>query len=139
MDVDEDDSVTEGVAAVLGRTRPAGCRGRRRRVGTGRPGGADARSAEARDQLETNFWGAVRLVQAALPIMRRQGGGRIVLVSSIGGVVGIPFQAFYSASKFALEGYGEALAYEVTPFGIHVTLVQPGNSADRLRGQPAPT
>jgi short-subunit dehydrogenase len=59
--------------------------------------------------------------------MRDQRGGRIVLVSSIGGVIGIPFQAFYSASKFALEGYGESLAYEVAPFGIHVTLLQPGN------------
>src|ERR1039458_9062251 len=59
--------------------------------------------------------------------MRRQGGGRVVLVSSIGGVIGIPFQAFYSASKFAMEGYGEALAYEVAPFGVQVTLVQPGN------------
>jgi NAD(P)-dependent dehydrogenase (short-subunit alcohol dehydrogenase family) len=59
--------------------------------------------------------------------MRAQRGGRIVLVSSIGGVISIPFQGFYSASKFALEGLGEALAYEVAPFGIHVTLVQPGN------------
>jgi len=59
--------------------------------------------------------------------VRHQGGGRIVLVSSIGGVIGIPFQAFYSASKFAMEGYGEALAYEVAPFGIQVTLLQPGN------------
>jgi short-subunit dehydrogenase len=48
-------------------------------------------------------------------------------MSSIGGVLGIPFQAFYTASKFALEGYGEALAYEVAPFGIEVTLVEPGN------------
>jgi NAD(P)-dependent dehydrogenase (short-subunit alcohol dehydrogenase family) len=82
---------------------------------------------EAKAQLETNFWGCVRVVQAALPLMRAQGGGRLVLISSIGGVLGIPFQAFYSASKFALEGYGEALAYEVAPFGIDVTLVQPGN------------
>ena len=58
-----------------------------------------------------------------------KGGGRIVLMSSIGGEIGIPFQAFYSASKFALEGYAEALAYEVAPFGIHVTLIQPGNFA----------
>jgi len=69
----------------------------------------------------------VRVVQAALPSMRARGGGRVVLVSSIGGLIGIPFQAFYSASKFALEGYGESLAYEVEPFGIHVTLVEPGN------------
>jgi NAD(P)-dependent dehydrogenase (short-subunit alcohol dehydrogenase family) len=82
--------------------------------------------ADARDQLETNFWGAVRLVQAGLPHLRSS-RGRIVLVSSIGGVLGIPFQAFYSASKFAMEGYGESLAYEVAPFGVHVTLVEPGN------------
>jgi NAD(P)-dependent dehydrogenase (short-subunit alcohol dehydrogenase family) len=83
--------------------------------------------SSAKQQLETNFWGAVRVVQAALPTMRRQREGRLVLISSIGGVIGIPFQAFYSASKFALEGYGEALAYEVAPFGIDVTLVEPGN------------
>jgi short-subunit dehydrogenase len=51
----------------------------------------------------------------------------VVLISSIGGIVALPFQAFYSASKFAMEGYGEALAYEVAPFGIGVTLVEPGN------------
>ncbi len=82
---------------------------------------------EAKAQFETNFWGCVRVTQAVLPIMRAQGGGRIVLLSSLGGVIGIPFQAFYSASKFALEGFAESLAYEVAPFGVHVTLVQPGN------------
>jgi len=69
----------------------------------------------------------VRVLQQVLPAMRAQGGGRIVLMSSIGGVIGIPFQAFYSASKFALEGLGEALAYEVEPLGVQVTLVEPGN------------
>jgi NAD(P)-dependent dehydrogenase (short-subunit alcohol dehydrogenase family) len=83
--------------------------------------------ADAKAQLETNFWGVVRCVRAALPHLRAQGGGRIVILSSLGGVIGIPFQAFYSASKFAIEGYGEALAYELAPFGIHVTLVEPGN------------
>jgi NAD(P)-dependent dehydrogenase (short-subunit alcohol dehydrogenase family) len=85
--------------------------------------------AEAKAQLETNFWGAVRVVQAVLPTMRSQARGRIVLMSSIGGVVALPFQAFYSASKFALEGLAEAMAYEVRPFGISVTLIQPGNFA----------
>jgi NAD(P)-dependent dehydrogenase (short-subunit alcohol dehydrogenase family) len=85
--------------------------------------------AEAKAQFETNFWGCVRAVQAVLPHMRRQQGGRIVLISSLGGAVGLPFQAYYSASKFALEGFAEALAYEVAPFGIHVTLVEPGNIA----------
>jgi len=71
----------------------------------------------------------VRVVQAVLPQMRSQASGRIVLISSICGVIGIPFQAYYSASKFALEGFAEALAYEVAPFGVHITLVQPGNFA----------
>ena len=85
--------------------------------------------AEAKAEFETNFWGCVRVVQAVLPYMRAQRSGRIVLISSIGGVIGIPFQAYYSASKFALEGFAESMAYEVAPFGVHVTLVQPGNIA----------
>lgn len=88
---------------------------------------------EAKAQLETNFWGCVRVVQQVLPAMRAQGRGRIVLISSLGGVIGIPFEAFYSASKFALEGFGEALAYEVAPFGVHVTLVEPGNVSTGIR------
>jgi NAD(P)-dependent dehydrogenase (short-subunit alcohol dehydrogenase family) len=82
---------------------------------------------EAKAQVETNFWGVVRVVQSALPAMRDQHAGRLVLVSSIGGLIALPFQAFYSASKYALEGYAEGLAYEVEPFNIHVTLVEPGN------------
>jgi NAD(P)-dependent dehydrogenase (short-subunit alcohol dehydrogenase family) len=126
MDVDNDESVSKGVTAILEEhsrlDAVVAC------AGWGLAGPVELTPiAEAKDQLETNFWGAVRVVQAALPIMRRQGGGRVVLVGSIGGVIGIPFQAFYSASKFAMEGYGEALAYEVAPFGIDVTLVEPGN------------
>jgi NAD(P)-dependent dehydrogenase (short-subunit alcohol dehydrogenase family) len=126
MDVDSDESVSKGVATILGEhsrlDAVVAC------AGWGLAGAVELTPmAEAKDQLETNFWGAVRVVQEALPIMRRQGDGRVVLVSSIGGVIGIPFQAFYSASKFAMEGYGEALAHEVAPFGIHVTLVEPGN------------
>ncbi len=126
MNVDDDDSVRACVAGVLAE------RGRIDAVvtaaGWGLAGAAERCSvAEAKAQLETNFWGSVRVAQEALPAMRAQGAGRIVLISSIGGAIGIPYQAFYSASKFALEGYGEALAYEVAPFGIQVTLVQPGN------------
>jgi NAD(P)-dependent dehydrogenase (short-subunit alcohol dehydrogenase family) len=126
MDVDDDESVRDGFAGVLTEhprlDAVVAC------AGWGLAGAVEQTPiSDARDQVETNFWGVVRVVQSALPVMRRQGGGRIVLVSSIGGVVAIPFQAFYSASKFALEGYGEALGYEVGPFGIQVTLVQPGN------------
>ena len=126
MDVDSDDSVRAGVDGLVAK------HGRLDAVvasaGWGLAGAVEHTPiSQAKEQFETNFWGTVRVVQAALPVMRRQGGGRIVLISSIGGVIGIPFQAFYSASKFAVEGYGEALAYEVAPFGIHVSLVQPGN------------
>ncbi len=82
---------------------------------------------EAHEQLETNFFGTMRVCRAALPAMRRQGSGRILNVSSIAGQIGIPFQALYSASKFAVEGFTEALRAEVAPFGIHVTLVEPGD------------
>jgi NAD(P)-dependent dehydrogenase (short-subunit alcohol dehydrogenase family) len=126
MDVDDDASVHDGVRHVLdvhGRIDALVAA-----AGWGVAGPVEHTSlGEARAQLETNFWGCVRVVQAVLPPMRAQGGGRVVLISSIGGAIGIPFQAFYSASKFALEGLGEALAYEVVPFGIHVTLVRPGN------------
>jgi NAD(P)-dependent dehydrogenase (short-subunit alcohol dehydrogenase family) len=126
MDVDDDASVSEGVAGVLadhGRIDAVvAC------AGWGLAGAAEQTPlALAKAQFETNFWGAVRVTNAVLPIFRRQGAGRVVLMSSIGGVLGIPFQSFYSASKFALEGYGESLAYEVAPFGIHVTLIEPGN------------
>jgi NAD(P)-dependent dehydrogenase (short-subunit alcohol dehydrogenase family) len=126
MDVDDDESVERGIAAVISEhghidALVAG-------AGWGLAGAVEQTPiSDARAQLETNFFGAVRTVKAVLGPMRRKGGGRIVLVSSLGGVIGLPFQAYYSASKFAMEGYGEALAYEVAPFGIHVTLVQPGN------------
>ena len=128
MDVDDDASVRHGVAGVIDR------HGRVDAVvaaaGWGLAGAVEHTTVEeAKAQFETNFWGAVRTVQATLPAMRTHGGGRVVLISSIGGVIGIPFQAFYSASKFALEGMAEAMAYEVAPFGVSVTLVEPGNIA----------
>jgi NAD(P)-dependent dehydrogenase (short-subunit alcohol dehydrogenase family) len=128
MDVDNDASVHDGVAGVI--ERHGRIDALVAAAGWGLAGAVEQTTIEeAKAQLETNFWGAVRVVQQVLPIMRAQGHGRIVLMSSIGGVISIPFQAFYSASKFALEGLGEALAYEVAPFGISVTLVEPGNFA----------
>jgi NAD(P)-dependent dehydrogenase (short-subunit alcohol dehydrogenase family) len=128
MDVDHDAAVQAGVAGIIegaGRIDALVAA-----AGWGIAGAAEYTSiADAKAQFETNFWGCVRVVQAVLPHMREQQHGRIVLVSSIGGVIGIPFQAYYSASKFALEGFAESLAYEVAPLGIQVTLVQPGNIA----------
>ena len=128
MDVDQDAGVQAGVADLI--EREGRIDALIAAAGWGIAGAAEDTSiAEAKAQFETNFWGCVRVVQAVLPHLRKQGSGRIVLISSIGGVIGIPYQAYYSASKFALEGFAESLAYEVAPFGVQVTLVQPGNIA----------
>jgi NAD(P)-dependent dehydrogenase (short-subunit alcohol dehydrogenase family) len=81
---------------------------------------------EARAQFETNFFGVVRMVDAALPLMRRQKSGHIINVGSLSGLSAIPFLGIYSASKFALEGYTEALRHEVKPFNIYVSLTEAG-------------
>lgn len=87
----------------------------------------DTRIDEVKRQLDTNFFGAVRLIRAVLPVMRRQGRGQIIMIGSIGGLIGLPFLAHYSASKFALDGLVEALRTEVEPLGIQATVVHPGD------------
>ncbi|MDM7832550.1 SDR family oxidoreductase [Cellulomonas edaphi] len=82
--------------------------------------------AEARDQIETNVFGALWVTQAALPYLRAQGSGHLLQVSSIGGISAFPGLGMYHASKWALEGMSQALAGEVASFGIHVTLIEPG-------------
>jgi NAD(P)-dependent dehydrogenase (short-subunit alcohol dehydrogenase family) len=89
-------------------------------------------------QMDTNFLGMVQITREVLPIMRKQGGGTIINFSSIGGLMGLPFQAFYSASKFAIEGFSEALRMEVNRFKINIVLINPGdfhtsNSANRRK------
>src|SRR5215470_4054033 len=81
---------------------------------------------EAKAQFETNFFGVIRMVQAVLPLMRQRKQGRIINVSSLSGISSIPFMGLYSASKFALEGYTEALRLEVKPFNILVSLTEAG-------------
>jgi NAD(P)-dependent dehydrogenase (short-subunit alcohol dehydrogenase family) len=87
----------------------------------------DTTIEEAKGLFETNFFGVHRVCRAVLPVMRRQRAGLIINVSSLAGLVGIPFQAFYSASKYALEGLTEALRIEVRPFGIRVAQIEPGD------------
>jgi NAD(P)-dependent dehydrogenase (short-subunit alcohol dehydrogenase family) len=81
---------------------------------------------DLRDQLETNLFGAIWVTQAALPILRAQGSGHILQVSSIGGISAFPNVSAYHASKWALEGFSQSMAQEVAEFGIHVTLIEPG-------------
>src|SRR5215831_16746314 len=81
---------------------------------------------EAKAQFETNFFGVLRMVKAVLPSLRQQKQGQIINVSSLSGVSSIPFMGLYSASKFALEGYTEALRLEVAPLNIRVSLTEAG-------------
>ncbi|WP_228450689.1 SDR family NAD(P)-dependent oxidoreductase [Chryseolinea soli] len=84
---------------------------------------------EVRAQMETNFFGALWITQAAIPIMRKQRHGHIIQVSSIGGVIALPVLGIYHASKWAMEGFSESLSKEVAEFGIKITLVEPGGYA----------
>jgi NAD(P)-dependent dehydrogenase (short-subunit alcohol dehydrogenase family) len=101
-------------------------------AGYGLFGAIEEVSAEqARDQIETNVFGALWVTKAALPILREQGSGNVIQVSSIGGVTAFPGIGLYHASKWALEAFSQSLAAEVAEFGVHVTLVEPqGYSTD---------
>jgi NAD(P)-dependent dehydrogenase (short-subunit alcohol dehydrogenase family) len=100
---------------------------------------------DARDQIETNVFGALWITQAALPYLREQRSGHIIQVSSIGGITAFAGVGIYHASKWALEGFSQALAQEVAPFGVHVTLIEPagfdtdwaGSSSRRAEELPA--
>jgi NAD(P)-dependent dehydrogenase (short-subunit alcohol dehydrogenase family) len=86
----------------------------------------DVDLSELREQLETNFFAHTQVTRAVLPVMRQQRSGQIIMISSISGLCGAVGVSSYSASKFALEGWSEALRMECLPLGIHVVLVEPG-------------
>jgi len=94
--------------------------------------------AQARTVFETNFFGALWVCQAVVPQLRAQGSGHIVQLSSVSGLMGIPTMGLYSASKFALEGMSDALAQELEPFGVSVTLVEPRMYATEFMGPSLP-
>jgi NAD(P)-dependent dehydrogenase (short-subunit alcohol dehydrogenase family) len=126
MDVGDDASVRtaiDGIVADAGRIDVA-----INNAGIAVSGSVEDTSIEeARLQLETNFLGTVRVIQTVLPHMRERRTGTIINVSSLAGLVGMPFQALYSASKFAVEGLTEGLRLELAPFGVHVVLIEPGD------------
>lgn len=124
LDVDDDASVHGACNALLGRA------GRLdvlvNNAGRAMVGACEETSAsEARALFETNLFGVMRVVSSVLPQLRRQGSGTIVNLGSISGYLGTPFHGIYAASKHALAGYSEALAFELEPFGIRVRLVEP--------------
>jgi NAD(P)-dependent dehydrogenase (short-subunit alcohol dehydrogenase family) len=125
LDVRGDDSVRACVEAVVNRS------GRLdvliNNAGYELAGAVEELSSdEVKAQFETNFFGVIRMVNAVLPLMRQQRRGHIVNVSSLAGLTAIPFLGIYSASKFALEGYTEALRQEVKPFNIQVSMTEAG-------------
>jgi NAD(P)-dependent dehydrogenase (short-subunit alcohol dehydrogenase family) len=126
MDVNDDGSVIRGVQSVIEKA------GRLDAVINNASWGLmgaveDTSIEEAKAQFETNFFGVLRVCSAALPLMRQQGGGYIVNISSLAGIVGLPFSSMYSASKFALEGLSESLRLETRRYGIRVVLIEPGD------------
>jgi len=126
MDINDDISVEKGIKYIIKKE------GRIdilvNNAGYGISGAIeDTSMTKAKEQFETNFFGIHRICKEILPIMRKQKNGYIINISSIGGIIGLPFQGFYSASKFALEGWTESLRMEVSPFGIKVVLIEPGD------------
>ena len=126
MDVTDDQSVDRAISRVL--QEAGGIDALVNNAGCGLAGPVeDTNTEEAIHQMDVNFMGAFRVTRAVLPALRQRGHGVIVNVSSLGGLFGLPFQSFYSASKFALEGFTESLRHEVGRFGIRVVLVEPGD------------
>jgi short-subunit dehydrogenase len=126
MDITNTASVKEGVNGILNKE------GRIdiliNNAGMGISGAIeDVTNDEAKLQMDTNFYGMVHVIQAVLPAMRKQGNGTIINISSIGGLMGLPFQGFYAASKFAVEGMSESLRMELKQFNINVVLINPGD------------
>lgn len=127
-DVEDEASVHEAVAFVMAREGHVDVLVNN--AGFGISGAIEFTSiAQAQHQLDVNFFGMARLNREVLPLMRAQGKGTILTTSSVAGAVAIPFQAYYSASKAAIESYSDALRNEVRPYGIHVTAIRPGDIA----------
>lgn len=125
LDVTSEESIRDCMTALLGQTKVIDVL--INNAGNGVNGSAEeTSSALARKQFETNFWGTVNMTKAVLPLMRQQRGGKIITIGSLAGLIGVPFQAYYAASKHALEGFSKSLRVEVKPFGISVSVVEPG-------------
>jgi len=130
LDVTDADSVSAAIADVTGRARRLDILVNNAGFGSSGPV-EDYSDEDLKHVFETNFFGALRVTRAALPAMRAQGSGTIIMVSSISGLRTFPFLSVYSASKFALEAASNGLRYELGPFGIRVVLVEPGNFKTR--------
>ena len=133
-DVRDEDSLKDAVSRVIGAEGRIDTLISNAGMGIGGP--LEFTSIEdAQRQMDVNFMGMVRLISLVVPIMRSQRHGHIICVSSIGGLMGLPYQGMYSASKFAIEGYCEALRLEVRQHGIKVTVINPGDFSTGFTAQ----
>lgn len=129
MDVNDDESIRRVVGTMPRVDIVVHC------AGFGIAGAAEDTPIDlARAQMETNYFGVLRVNARVLPKMRAQKSGLVLLISSVAGRIGIPFQSHYSSSKFALEAYCEALRMECAPFGIRASLIEPGDTRTGFTG-----
>jgi NAD(P)-dependent dehydrogenase (short-subunit alcohol dehydrogenase family) len=125
LDVNDDKSVTDAINNIL--KEKESIEVVVNNAGYGLMGSVEDSSLdEIKSQFETNFFGAIRVMQRVIPIMRKQRSGTIVNVSSIAGRIGFPMGSAYVSSKFALEGLSESISYELKQFGIKIILIEPG-------------
>jgi NAD(P)-dependent dehydrogenase (short-subunit alcohol dehydrogenase family) len=133
MEVTDDSSVNETVQSIVRKAGPIQCLVNN--AGYAAFGALEETSLEeARQQFETNFFGVLRVTNAVLPQMRKDGYGRIVNISSVVGFLPAPYMGIYAASKHALEGYTETLDHEVRRFGVRALLVQPAYTKSKISG-----
>ena len=126
MDITNEEAIAKGVQAILEQTGKIDVLINNAGLGTA---GAleETPLADIRNVFDTNVTGVVKLIQEVLPVMRQQKSGKIINISSIGGIMGLPYRATYCSSKFAIEGLTEALRMEVVNFGIQVCSLLPGD------------
>ncbi|MBL8250644.1 MAG: SDR family NAD(P)-dependent oxidoreductase [Candidatus Competibacter sp.] len=133
LDLRDSASIQVAVAEILDRTGGR-LEGLFNNAAFGLPGAVEDLSREAlRDQFETNVFGALELTNRVIPVMRRQGGGRVLYTSSVLGLVAFPYRGAYVASKFALEGLADTLRLELVGTGIHICLIEPGPILSKFR------
>lgn len=125
LDVTNPDDIARCVAAITATGRPLDALVNNAGVCLTGPA-EDLSMAQVRQVMEVNFFGAVAMTRAVLPLMRGQGSGQVIMISSLSGIAGLPCDGAYAASKHALEGWSESLTQEVAPFGMRVHLLQPG-------------
>ena len=134
LDVSNDESVANGFGQILKATGQIDVLINNAGIGSNAVI-EDVNIALDKEVFETNFWGPVRCIQAALPTMRAQRSGHIVQVSSIAGRIGLPAQPIYSASKWALEGLSENLVHDLSSFGVRVSIIEPGVTRTAILGK----